>query len=65
MHGVDPELYLSDVIVRIHSTPKEQMADLLPQNWAAKFRGDALLTQAGLIARVQQALLKLSHSANG
>ena len=59
MHGVDPELYLSDVLVRIHTTPKEQIADLLPHNWAVKFQRDALARQADLIARVQQAPIKL------
>ena len=33
LNGVNPEEYLRDVLLRIHTTPLYQLADLLPHNW--------------------------------
>jgi transposase len=33
LHGIDPETWLTDVLNRIAHTPKEKLADLLPQYW--------------------------------
>lgn len=33
LNGVNPEEYLKDVLLRIHTTPPDQIADLLPHNW--------------------------------
>ena len=32
--GINPEAYLTDVIMRVSTTPQRQIAELLPQNWA-------------------------------
>lgn len=33
-HGVEPEAYLADVLMRLDSTPAAQIDSLLPQSWA-------------------------------
>jgi transposase len=36
-HGVNPEAYLADVLVRIQDQPKDRVADLLPLRWKEQF----------------------------
>jgi len=36
-HGVNPEAYLADVLLRIRDQPKERLADLLPHRWKETF----------------------------
>lgn len=33
LHGVDPQAYLSDVLVRLASHPRAQLDELLPHRW--------------------------------
>ena len=33
LHGVDPQAYLTDVLVRVATTPQSQIDELLPWNW--------------------------------
>ena len=33
LNGLDPQLYLTDVLTRIADHPARQIADLLPWNW--------------------------------
>lgn len=33
LHGIDPEAYLADVLVRISTTPASQIATLMPRLW--------------------------------
>ena len=35
-NGVNPESSLTDVLLRVQSTPRSQIDDLLPQNWSAR-----------------------------
>jgi hypothetical protein len=37
-HGIDPWLYLSDVLTRLPSHPADQIAELLPDIWTATQR---------------------------
>ena len=37
-NGVNPQSYLSDVLIRVQTHPASQIDDLLPQNWASLFR---------------------------
>lgn len=39
-HGINPEEYMKDVLLRIHTHPKDQLDDLLPHNWMT-FRKDS------------------------
>lgn len=55
MHEVDPELYLTDVLVRIHRTKRENIADLLPHRWATLYAEEARQAQAEIARRVQEA----------
>ncbi len=32
-HGVNPEVYLADVLLRVHTHPNRRLDELLPQNW--------------------------------
>ncbi|MBU1240747.1 transposase domain-containing protein [Myxococcota bacterium] len=32
-HGINPEEYMKDVLLRIHTHPKDQLDDLLSHNW--------------------------------
>jgi transposase len=32
-HDVNPEAYLSDVLLRIQDQPKDRLAELLPHRW--------------------------------
>jgi transposase len=32
-HDINPEVYLTDVLLRIHDHPKDRVADLLPHRW--------------------------------
>lgn len=34
-NGVNPEAYLADVLLRVHSTPQSQIDHLLPHRWSA------------------------------
>jgi transposase len=36
-HGVNPEAYLADVLLRIQDQPKDRLADLLPHRWKESF----------------------------
>ena len=36
-HDVNPEIYLADVLIRIHDHPKERVAELLPHRWKQTF----------------------------
>lgn len=36
-HGVNPEVYLADVLLRIQDHPKERVAELLPHRWKETF----------------------------
>ena len=36
-HGVNPEAYLTDVLIRIHDHPKSRLAELLPDQWKLRF----------------------------
>lgn len=33
LHGINPEAYIADVLLRIGSHPQSEIDDLLPQNW--------------------------------
>lgn len=33
-HGVNPLAYLTDILIRLDSTPDDQLDSLLPPNWA-------------------------------
>lgn len=33
LHGVNPEAYLADVLLRIGTHPQADIDELLPQNW--------------------------------
>ncbi len=35
-HGLNPETYLADVLIRVQTTPMARIDELLPQNWSAK-----------------------------
>ena len=37
MHGVNPEAYLADVLIRVQDHPNSQIADLLPHRWKELF----------------------------
>jgi transposase len=42
LHGHNPEVYLTDVLIRIQDHPKDRLEDLLPWNWTpAKARCEA------------------------
>ncbi len=32
-HDVNPEVYLADVLLRIHDHPRDRLAELLPHRW--------------------------------
>ena len=34
-HGVDPQAYLADVLVRVDAHPNKRIYELLPDRWAA------------------------------
>ncbi len=34
-HGLNPETYLADVLIRVQTTPMARIDELLPQNWTA------------------------------
>jgi transposase len=34
-HDINPEVYLADVLIRIHDHPKDRVAELLPHRWKA------------------------------
>lgn len=36
-HDVNPEVYLADVLLRIHDHPKDRVAELLPHRWKESF----------------------------
>ncbi len=36
-HDVNPEAYLTDVLIRIHDHPKSRLAELLPDQWKLRF----------------------------
>ncbi len=36
-HDVNPEVYLADVLIRIHDHPKDRVAELLPDRWKATY----------------------------
>jgi transposase len=36
-HDVNPEAYLTDVLLRIHDHPKERVGELLPHRWKSAF----------------------------
>ncbi|NUN48681.1 MAG: IS66 family transposase [Candidatus Brocadiae bacterium] len=42
LHGVDPEAYLADVLMRVATTPARNIADLFPLNWAKARLADTL-----------------------
>jgi transposase len=33
LHGINPEHYLADVLIRVHTHPQSQLDDLLPHRW--------------------------------
>lgn len=35
-HGINPETYLADVLIRVQTTPTARIDELLPQNWVAR-----------------------------
>ena len=35
-HGVNPEAYLADVLMRMDTHPASQIDDLLPHRWTAR-----------------------------
>ena len=37
MHGVNPEKYLADVMIRVQTHPAKNIDELLPQRWEEKF----------------------------
>lgn len=46
LHGVNPQHYLADVLLRVQTHPMSRIDDLLPQNWKALFALPALATAA-------------------
>ena len=36
-HDINPEVYLADVLIRIHDHPRDRVAQLLPHRWAQSF----------------------------
>jgi transposase len=39
--GVDPFAYLHDVLMRIHTQPRERIAELIPREWQTRFGPEA------------------------
>jgi transposase len=37
MNGVNPEKYLGDIMIRVHTHPAIDIDELLPHRWAEKF----------------------------
>ena len=35
-HGINPETYLADVLIRVQTTPVARIDELLPQNWVVR-----------------------------
>lgn len=33
IHGVNPQTYISDILIRMHTTPMSKLDELLPMNW--------------------------------
>jgi transposase len=40
-HGINPELYIRDVLIRIQDWPLSRLAELLPHRWRERFGPDA------------------------
>lgn len=40
-HGINPELYIRDVLIRIQDWPRSRLAELLPHRWRERFGPDA------------------------
>ncbi len=49
-HDINPEVYLADILIRIHDHPKDRVAELLPHAWkdtfGAGFTVDRIVTPA-------------------
>ena len=41
LHGVDPQQYLADVLIRVQGHPNSRLDDLLPHRWKALFGPEA------------------------
>ena len=41
LHGVNPQDYLADVLIRVQTHPTRQLDDLLPHRWKELFGPDA------------------------
>lgn len=50
LHGVDPEAYLADVLVRVATTPQSRIAELFPQSWAKARLAEATAAVADVAA---------------
>lgn len=37
LHGINPEKYLADTLIRVHTHPQAQLDDLLPHRWKTLF----------------------------
>lgn len=37
LHGINPEQYLRDVLIRVHTHPQREIEDLLPHRWMHRF----------------------------
>lgn len=37
LHGINPERYLADVLIRVHTHPQGQIEELLPHRWKGRF----------------------------
>ena len=41
LHGVNPEEYIADVLIRVQTHPQQRIAELLPQRWGELFGADS------------------------
>ena len=37
LHGINPEQYLADVLIRVHTHPQQKIDELLPHRWKDLF----------------------------
>jgi transposase len=62
-HGIDPALYLRDVLARIGEHPASQARDLLPDRWKTLFAAEATAQLEALVVRAAQATAERAEAA--